>query len=75
VIANVRVWDEPEPDQIGVRCSTILSRSRLAGTTTYAGMITYRLRLGPDGLRIVLKRVTLDHHTLRDSGGVLSILI
>jgi p-cumate 2,3-dioxygenase beta subunit len=76
LVGNVRVWDEQAAlPEVGVRCSTIVYRSRPSGTTTYAGQLTYRLRHVDGAFAIVLKRVNLDHHTLRDSGGVLSILI
>ncbi|TDD87990.1 phenylpropionate dioxygenase [Actinomadura darangshiensis] len=76
VIGNVRVEAEPGTGEVVARCNAIVYRSRVAGTTTYAARLTYRLRRGGDGgFRIVLKQTVLDHATLRDSGGVLSIII
>ncbi|WP_202125297.1 aromatic-ring-hydroxylating dioxygenase subunit beta [Actinomadura physcomitrii] len=76
VIGNVRVEPGPGENEVVARCNAIVYRSRVAGTTTYAARLTYRLRPGEDGaLRIVLKQTVLDHATLRDSGGVLSIII
>lgn len=79
VIGNVRVHTEPGADgaaEVVARCNAIVYRSRVAGTSTYAARLTYRLRRDGDGrFRIALKQTVLDHQTLRDSGGVLSIII
>lgn len=78
VIGNVRVRTEPAADGVPeaiATCAAIVYRSRATGTTTYAARLTYRLRPDGDGFRIVEKKTVLDHETLRDSGGVLSIII
>ncbi|MFV2173719.1 aromatic-ring-hydroxylating dioxygenase subunit beta [Actinomadura sp. LOL_016] len=75
VIGNVRVEQDVENGEILAWCNAIVYRSRVAGTTTYAARLTYRLRRAEDGFLIVLKQTVLDHETLRDSGGVLSIII
>lgn len=74
VIGNVRVHASPGPEVVAT-CAAIVYRSRVAGTTTYAARLTYRLRPEGDGFRIAEKKTVLDHETLRDSGGVLSIII
>ncbi|GLZ08139.1 aromatic-ring-hydroxylating dioxygenase subunit beta [Actinomadura sp. NBRC 104412] len=74
VIGNVRVA-AADDGEILAHCNAIVYRSRVSGTTTYAARLTYRLRRENDGFRIVLKQTVLDHETLRDSGGVLSIII
>lgn len=77
VIGNVRVRTEPGADgaEVVATCAAIVYRSRVAGTTTYAARLTYRLRPDGAGFRIAEKKTVLDHETLRDSGGVLSIII
>lgn len=74
VIANVRVWHEVD-DELLVHCSSIVYRCRPSGTSTYVSHLEYRLRRQDSGLRIVRRRAVLDHHTLRDCGGVLSIIV
>jgi p-cumate 2,3-dioxygenase beta subunit len=74
LVTNVRVLAE-DGDQIELTAAFLIYRSRPSGTTQYCGEYRYRLRRTPDGLRIVTKLVALVETTLRDSGGVLSILL
>lgn len=74
LVTNVRVLAE-EGDLIHLKAGFVIFRSKPAGTTVYSGEYRYRLRRGPQGLRIVEKFVALVETTLRDSGGVLSILL
>jgi p-cumate 2,3-dioxygenase beta subunit len=74
IISNVRLWDREDGD-LGARCSVIVSRSRVPGTTSYMADVHYRLRQEGDSFRIAFKHAMLDHHTLRDVGGVLSIIL
>ena len=74
VIGNVRVWDAAD-GVIGARCSQVTYRSRVPGTTTYVADVHVLLRREGDSFKIAYKHVQLDHHTLRDAGGVLSIIL
>ena len=74
MVSNVRVWDLDDIE-LGVRCSTVVHRSRVPGTTSYVADVHYRLRPEGDSFRIAFKHAMLDHHTLRDVGGVLSIIL
>jgi p-cumate 2,3-dioxygenase beta subunit len=74
LVSNVRVWDHANGD-IGARCSVVVYRSRVPGTTSYVADVHYRLKREGDSFRIVFKHAMLDHHTLRDVGGVLSIIL
>ncbi|ALL79255.1 hypothetical protein AD006_28390 (plasmid) [Pseudonocardia sp. EC080610-09] len=73
-ISNVRVRPG-SVNEITVRCAVQVHRARLAGTTSYVADLHYVLRRTPDGLRIASKRAVLGHSTLRDVGGVLSIVL
>ncbi|MDN5895492.1 MAG: aromatic-ring-hydroxylating dioxygenase subunit beta [Nocardioides sp.] len=74
MISNVRLWDH-EDGELGVRCSVVVHRSRVPGTTSYVADVHYRLRKQDDSFKIAFKHAMLDHHTLRDVGGVLSIVL
>lgn len=74
IVSNVRVWDR-EDGELGARCSVVVYRSRVPGTTSYVADVHYRLRPQGDSFRIAFKHAMLDHHTLRDVGGVLSIIL
>jgi p-cumate 2,3-dioxygenase beta subunit len=74
LISNVRVLAD-DGQEIEVAATFVTYRSRPYQTTVYSGASSYRLRRTPDGFRIVEKVVRLVHETLRDSGGVLSILL
>ncbi|MFC7493002.1 MULTISPECIES: aromatic-ring-hydroxylating dioxygenase subunit beta [unclassified Nocardioides] len=74
IVSNVRVWDHDDGD-VGVRCSVVVYRSRVPGTTSYVADVHYRLRRDGGSFRIAFKHALLDHHTLRDVGGVLSIIL
>ncbi|MGW1025684.1 aromatic-ring-hydroxylating dioxygenase subunit beta [Streptomyces sp. NPDC002577] len=73
-ISNVRLWDDDSGD-LGVRANVVVYRSRVAGTTSYVADVRYLLRRDGDGFRIAFKQAVLGHHTLRDVGGVLSIIL
>jgi p-cumate 2,3-dioxygenase beta subunit len=74
LISNVRVLAD-DGQEASVSATFVTYRSRPYQTTVYSGTLSYRLRRTPDGFRIVSKVVRLVHETLRDSGGVLSILL
>lgn len=74
LISNVRVWDEESGD-VGVRCTALVYRSRVAGTTSYIADLRYRLRHDGTQFTIAYKEAVLGHETLRDVGGVLSIIL
>ncbi|WP_067437523.1 aromatic-ring-hydroxylating dioxygenase subunit beta [Nocardioides jensenii] len=74
IISNVRLWDH-DNGELGVRCSVVVYRSRVPGTTSYVADVHYRLRKQGDSFGIAFKHAMLDHHTLRDVGGVLSIIL
>lgn len=73
-VSNVRLWDHESGD-LGVRCTVVVYRSRVPGTTSYVADVHYRLRPDGDSFKIAFKHAMLDHHTLRDVGGVLSIIL
>ncbi|MFF5988506.1 aromatic-ring-hydroxylating dioxygenase subunit beta [Prauserella flavalba] len=74
VVSNVRLWDDDSGD-LGVRCTVVVYRSRLPGTTSYVADVRYLLRPEDGSFRIAAKHAILGHHTLRDVGGVLSIIL
>lgn len=74
LISNVRVLAD-DGKEVSASATFVTYRSRPYQTTVYSGTQSYRLRRTPDGFRIVTKVVRLVHETLRDSGGVLSILL
>lgn len=74
LVTNVRIWDDDSGD-IGVVCNVMVTRSRVAGSTTYSASGHYLLRPEGDSFRISHKQAILGHHTLRHVGGVLSIII
>lgn len=74
LITNVRVWDDDFGD-LGAICNVMVTRSRVASSTTYAASAQYLLRPEGDSFRIAHKQAILGHHTLRHVGGVLSIII
>lgn len=74
VISNVRLRDDESGD-LAVRCTVVVYRSRVPGTTSYVADVRYLLRPVEDSFRIVAKHAVLGHHTLRDVGGVLSIIL
>jgi 3-phenylpropionate/cinnamic acid dioxygenase small subunit len=61
--------------EVALTAAFVTHRSRPQATTEYAGTLDYRLRRSGDSFLIVSKVVRLVHETLRDSGGVLSILL
>lgn len=74
LISNVRVWDDDSGD-LGVVCNVMVTRSRVASSTTYCAQAQYLLRPDADSFRIAHKQAILGHHTLRHVGGVLSIIL
>jgi p-cumate 2,3-dioxygenase subunit beta len=74
LISNVRVTAD-DGAEVSVEAAFLAIRSRAEHSTQYAGALWYRLRRVDDGFHIVRKTVALVHETLRDSGGVLSILL
>jgi p-cumate 2,3-dioxygenase beta subunit len=74
LVSNVRILSD-DGAEIGLRAAFVIYRSRPSGTTVYSGEYQYQLRRTEAGMRIVNKTVALVHRTLRDSGGVLSILL
>lgn len=74
LITNVRILTD-DGHEIELDAAFVTYRSRPYQTTVYSGQSRYTLRRTDDGLRIVSKVVRLVHETLRDSGGVLSILL
>lgn len=74
IVSNVRAW-HTDSGEFVVKCSSVLYRCRPTGTTTFVAGLEYRLSLVEDTLRIAKKRAVLDHHTLRDCGGVLPIIL
>ncbi|MEV0057515.1 aromatic-ring-hydroxylating dioxygenase subunit beta [Saccharopolyspora shandongensis] len=74
VVSNVRLWDDESGD-LGVRCTVVVYRSRVPGTTSYVADVRYLLRPEGGSFRIAAKQAVLGHHTLRDVGGVLSIIL
>lgn len=74
IISNVRPLLD-DGSRVHVEANFVVYRSRPYKTTTHAGLIEYSLvRDGGDFL-MERKVVRLVHETLRDSGGVLSILL
>lgn len=76
LVTNVRVLGD-DGTELDVRAGFVIFRSRPNGTTVYSGTYRYRLRRTEEavGFAIVEKFVALVETTLRDSGGVLSILL
>jgi p-cumate 2,3-dioxygenase beta subunit len=74
LISNVRVLAD-DGQEVSLTAAFVTHRSRPQATTEYAGTLDYRLRRSGDSFLIVSKVVRLVHETLRDSGGVLSILL
>lgn len=74
LISNVRVLAD-DGAEVSLTAAFVTHRSRPYQTTEYAGTLDYRLRRSGDSFLIVSKVVRLVHETLRDSGGVLSILL
>lgn len=74
VISNVRLRDDDSGD-LAVRCTVVVYRSRVPGTTSYVADVRYLLRRHENSFRIARKHAVLGHHTLRDVGGVLSIIL
>ncbi|ASR35518.1 hypothetical protein BAY61_11490 [Prauserella marina] len=74
LVTNVRLWDDESGD-LGVRCAILVTRARVASTTTYTADVRYLLRHRDGEFRIAFKKAVLGHRTLRDVGGVLSIVL
>jgi len=74
LISNVRILAD-DGQEVSVAAKFVTYRSRPYQTTVYSGSVSYRLRRTGESFRIVSKVVRLVHETLRDSGGVLSILL
>lgn len=73
-ISNVRLWDDESGD-LGARANVVVYRSRVPGTTSYVADVHYLLRHDGERFKIARKHAVLGHHTLRDVGGVLSIIL
>ncbi len=58
MICNVELLDE-QGDELEVAANFVVHESRERGTTLWAGRSDYRLRRGPDGLRMAYKKVRL----------------
>ena len=74
LVSNVRILAD-DGQEVSLTAAFVTHRSRPYQTTEYAGTSEYRLRRSSGGFLIVAKVVRLVHETLRDSGGVLSILL
>ncbi|HEX3956323.1 MAG TPA: aromatic-ring-hydroxylating dioxygenase subunit beta [Trebonia sp.] len=74
LISNVRILAD-DGNEVSLTAAFVTYRSRPLQTTVYSGTAAYRLRRTGDSFLIVSKTVRLVHETLRDSGGVLSILL
>jgi p-cumate 2,3-dioxygenase subunit beta len=73
LVTNVRVGD-PEGDEIPVRASFVMWRSRNGKDVMFVGGYRYRLVDTAEGLRIRHKRVELDMSSLRPANDVATIL-
>lgn len=73
LVTNVRVG-EPEGDEIPVRASFVMWRSRNGKDVMFVGGYRYRLVDTDGGLRIRHKRVELDMSSLRPANDVATIL-
>ena len=73
LVTNVRLRPL-DGDELPVRASFIVSRCRHGRETSYVGGYDYRLVMTETGLRIRLKRVTLDMTALRPTNDVAIIL-
>ncbi|RZT85773.1 p-cumate 2,3-dioxygenase beta subunit [Pseudonocardia sediminis] len=73
LVTNVRVG-EPDGDEIPVRASFIVWRTRNGKDSTWVGGYTYRLVERDGALRIRSKRVELDMSSLRPANDVAVIL-
>jgi p-cumate 2,3-dioxygenase subunit beta len=73
IVTNVRVSEDADGD-IGVQAGFMVWRFRNQDSDCYVGGYTYRLVRADDGLRIRLKRVTLDAWTLAPMGAISIIL-
>jgi p-cumate 2,3-dioxygenase beta subunit len=73
-VSNVKIVSS-DADTVHVRAGFCVYRCRVAGTNAYSGEYTYELRRDGESFRIVRKIAMLDHETLRDVGGVLSIIL
>ncbi|MDN5895076.1 MAG: aromatic-ring-hydroxylating dioxygenase subunit beta [Nocardioides sp.] len=74
IISNVRPLTD-DGERVLVEANFVVYRSRPYKTTTHAGLLEYHLRRVDGDFLIDLKVARLVHETLRDSGGVLSILL
>ncbi|WP_067437538.1 aromatic-ring-hydroxylating dioxygenase subunit beta [Nocardioides jensenii] len=74
VVSNVRPLRD-QAGQVHVEANFVVYRSRPHQTTTHAGLLEYSLVRVEDTFLIKRKVARLVHETLRDSGGVLSILL
>jgi p-cumate 2,3-dioxygenase subunit beta len=74
LISNVRILAD-DGHEVSLTAAFVTYRSRPQATTVYSGTAAYRLRRTGDSFLIASKTVRLVHETLRDSGGVLSILL
>lgn len=77
LVTNVRVGEpgrDGAPDEIPVRASFVVWRSRNGKDVMFVGGYRYRLVDTPDGLRIRHKRVELDMSSLRPANDVATIL-
>ena len=73
LVTNVRLRPV-EGEELPVRASFLVSRCRNGRESTYVGGYDYRLVATPEGLRIRLKRITLDMTALRPVSDVAIIL-
>lgn len=74
VISNLRPLQD-DGSHLHVEANFVVYRSRPYQTTTHAGLLEYSLVRVEDTFLIERKVARLVHETLRDSGGVLSILL
>jgi p-cumate 2,3-dioxygenase beta subunit len=74
LISNVRILAD-DGQEVSLTATFVTYRSRPYQTTVYSGTLAFQLRRTNGSFRIVAKVVRLVHETLRDSGGVLSILL
>jgi len=73
IISNVRVVED-RADEVVVEANFVVYRFRAGAAEPYVGSYRYHLVPSADGLRIKLRRATLDNETLRDHGAISIIL-
>lgn len=73
-VSNVRVLGEADDGDIHVDAAFQVWRFRNKDQDCFVGRYAYRLREGPNGLRLRSKRVTLDAWTLAPMGAISVVL-